>query len=50
MKYLFILGRNVELSIEEVKSFLEKEKINFKIISKASNGILIETDKKLEII
>jgi tRNA G10 N-methylase Trm11 len=48
MKYLFILGRNVELSIEEVKSFLEREKINFKIISKVSNGILVETDKKLE--
>jgi tRNA G10 N-methylase Trm11 len=47
MRYLFILGRNVELSTEEVKAFLEKEKINFKIISKASNGILIETERIL---
>ena len=44
MKYLFILGRNVELSIAEIKSFLEREKINFKLISKISNGILIETE------
>lgn len=48
MKYIFILGRNVELSVEEVKSFLESQRINFKIISKVSNGILVETDKKLE--
>ena len=47
MKYLFILGRNVELSIEELKSFFENEKIKFKIISRASNGILIETERIL---
>jgi tRNA G10 N-methylase Trm11 len=47
MKYLFILGRNIDLSVEEIKSFFEREKINFKIISKISNGILIETEKKL---
>jgi tRNA G10 N-methylase Trm11 len=47
-KYLFILGRNVELSVAEVKSFLEKSEISFKIISKSSNGILVETNKKLE--
>jgi len=47
MRYLFILGRNVELSVEELKSFFEKEKIRFRIISKFSNGILIETDRIL---
>jgi tRNA G10 N-methylase Trm11 len=47
MKYLFVLGRNIDLSIEEVKSFLEKEKIGFKIISKIRNGILIETGRIL---
>lgn len=47
MKYLFILGRNVELSVAELKSFFEKEKINYKIISLVSNGILIETLKNL---
>jgi tRNA G10 N-methylase Trm11 len=47
MRYLFILGRNVELSTEEIKAFLEREKINFRIISKISNGILIETERIL---
>lgn len=47
MKYLFVLGRNIDLSVEEVKSFFEKEKISFKMISKINNGILIETEKKL---
>jgi tRNA G10 N-methylase Trm11 len=48
MKYLFILGRNVELSVAEIKSFFEKEGINFRILSKISNGLLIETQKNLE--
>jgi len=47
MKYVFILGRNVDLSIEEIKSFFKKEGINFGIISKFSNGILIETERIL---
>ena len=47
MKYLFVLGRNVELSIAEIKSFLERERINHKIISNVRNGLLIETEKKL---
>jgi len=45
MKYLFILGRNTELSEEELKSFFEKEKINFRIISLVKNGLLAETEK-----
>ena len=48
MKYVFILGRNVELSVAEVKVFLETRNINFRIISKVSNGILVESDRKLE--
>jgi len=47
MKYLFVLGRNVDLSVEEVKSFLKKEGIDFRIISRFSNGILIETERIL---
>ena len=47
MKYLFILGRNVELSVAELKSFFEKEKINYKIISIVSNGVLVETPKNI---
>ena len=45
MKYLFILGRNVKLSVEEVKSFLEREKFPFKIISLADNQLLMEINK-----
>ncbi len=48
MKYLFILGRNIELSTEELKSFFEREKIIFKILSMVKNGLLVETEKKLE--
>ena len=47
MKYLFILGRNIDLSVEEIKSFFRKEGINFRIISKVSNGVLIETERIL---
>lgn len=47
MKYLFILGRNVELSIAELKSFFEKERINYKIVSNIRNGLLVETQKNL---
>jgi len=47
MKYLFVLGRNVELSIAEIKSFLEKESISYRIISNISNGLLIEVNKNL---
>ena len=47
MKYLFILGRNVELSIAEIKSFLEKDGISFKILSKVHNGLLIDVGGSL---
>lgn len=48
MKYLFILGRNPELSIEEINSYFKK--IQNKIISsdQHKNSVLIETDKKIE--
>jgi tRNA G10 N-methylase Trm11 len=47
MKYLFIVGRNVDLSVEEIKSFFKKEGINFRIISKFNNGVLFETERIL---
>ena len=47
MKYLFIVGRNVDLSVEEIKSFFKKEGINFRIISIFSNGVLVETERIL---
>ncbi|VVB83806.1 tRNA (guanine(10)-N2)-dimethyltransferase [uncultured archaeon] len=48
MKYLFLLGRNIELSVAEIKSFFERDKTSYKIISKIKNSILIETDKNLK--
>jgi len=48
MKYLFIVGRNIELSVAEIKSFFGCEKIEFKIIGRIKNGILVETEKVLQ--
>jgi tRNA G10 N-methylase Trm11 len=48
MKYLFILGRNVELSIAEVVSYFEKENNSVKKYLKRKNSILIELDKAIE--
>lgn len=47
MKYLFILGRNIELSVAELVTFLDKEKISFKVEGVVLNGCLIETKKPL---
>ena len=47
-KYLFIVGRNIELSVAEIKSFLEREKIDFKITAKVKNGVLVETERILQ--
>jgi tRNA G10 N-methylase Trm11 len=41
MEYLFILGRNIELSIAEIINFLENNYLNFKIIDKIKNALLI---------
>lgn len=46
-KYLFIVGRNIELSVAEIKSFFERERIGFRISAKIKNGVLIETEKVL---
>jgi len=48
MKYLFILGRNIPLSIAEVFSFFNRSGIkilNHKIVN---NGLLVEVDKKID--
>lgn len=48
MKYLFILGRNIELSIEEIKSFLKRQENNILDLKKKKNALLIDTEKDLE--
>jgi len=48
MKYLFVLGRNVELSAEEVKSFLNRTNNKIKNFKQNENAVLIETEKELD--
>ncbi len=48
MQYLFILGRNLELSEAEIFSYLKKEGIFIKEHKKIDNALLIETDKELD--
>jgi tRNA G10 N-methylase Trm11 len=47
MRYIFILGRNVELSLEEVKSFLKRIGNGIRNIKKRKNAILVETEKHI---
>ena len=48
MKYLFILGRNTKLSIMELFSYFEKEKVKVISHEKRKNSLLVELEKKLE--
>jgi len=48
MKYLFVLGRNPKLSIEEVKSFVKRT--NNKILDESvrENGLLLDLEKTID--
>jgi len=46
MKYLFILGRNVELSIAELKSFFRKNDWKFEQLGLHKNGLLVESSAR----
>lgn len=48
MKYLFILGRNIPLSFQEVYSFFERERFNFKISEPIQNSLIVEVENPLE--
>lgn len=47
MKYLFVLGRNIELSIAEVENYFKRTNKNILSRKIIKNGLLIETNKKL---
>ncbi len=47
MKYLFILGRNVELSVAEVKSFLNRTGNKIKSIKQKENAVLVQLEKPI---
>ncbi len=48
MRYLFVLGRNLELSIAEVLNFLKRFDNPSKGYLKKKNAILVEVSKKIE--
>lgn len=47
MKYLFILGRNTELSIAEIKSYLEREENPIRKSSLIKNGFLVDVEREI---
>jgi len=48
MEYLFILGRNIDLSIAEITSFFQRDRFNFKISKNISNSLIVEVENPLE--
>jgi len=48
MIYIFLLGRNIELSKIEIHSFLKKDGIKINSSSLRSNGLLIDIDKEID--
>jgi tRNA G10 N-methylase Trm11 len=48
MKYLFILGRNPELSIEEIKSYMKRTGNTILNEAVRKNGLLLELEKPIE--
>lgn len=48
MKYLFILGRNEELSIAEIESYLEKVGNPVQRKTNIDNGLLVEVENSIE--
>ena len=50
MKYLFVLGRNPELSKAEIFSYFERENIQVKNSQTISNGLLVEiAEEKIDL-
>jgi tRNA G10 N-methylase Trm11 len=47
MKYLFVLGRNIELSKQEVLNYFEKEENPILEYSISKNGMLIEIERRI---
>src|SRR3989344_229470 len=48
-KFIFVLGRDIELSLLELFSYFEKEDINYSILDKYQNLVVLETDKIINI-
>ncbi len=50
MKYIFILGRNPELSKAEIFSYLKKEEIKFEVIENVDDYLILEFKKVFSMI
>ncbi len=48
-KYIFILGRDIELSLAELFSYLKKNQINYNVLDKFRDLIVIEIEKLFQI-
>lgn len=48
MKYLFILGRNAQLSATEIEEYLIKEKNPAKSLTLVDNGLLVDIERPLK--
>jgi tRNA G10 N-methylase Trm11 len=48
MKYLFVLGRNIELSRREILSYFEKEEISVLGESLRGNGLLLDFEENID--
>lgn len=48
-KFIFVLGRDIELSLLELTSYFDKENIKYRIIDKYQNLAVIELDKVINI-
>ncbi len=46
--YLFLLGRNLELSLAEISAYLEKQDVKVLRCFVKRNGLLIEVDKEID--
>ena len=49
MKWIFVLGRNPELSLIELETYLNTHKVKYKILEQFKNILVIELEKELNI-
>lgn len=47
MKYIFILGRNPDISFLELTSYFDARKTKYKIVNKNDNAVILETNEDL---
>jgi len=48
MKYIFILGRNIDLSLAEIRAYFSKESNEIKVSEIVKNACLVDTERPIE--